>query len=55
MSYTVTNPATEETVTTVAHVTAAETDHAIARATRAQRRWAALTPADQYPSRGDRD
>ncbi|MGW0700832.1 aldehyde dehydrogenase family protein [Streptomyces sp. NPDC002867] len=41
------NPATEEVVRTVPATTAAEVDAAVARATAAQRQWAAATPADR--------
>ncbi|MCF6523196.1 aldehyde dehydrogenase [Streptomyces sp. JJ36] len=41
------NPATEEVVATVAATTPAEVDAAVARAAAAQRRWAALPPADR--------
>ncbi|WP_329009820.1 aldehyde dehydrogenase family protein [Streptomyces sp. NBC_01601] len=43
----VVNPATEETVATVPAASAADVDAAVARATRAQRAWAALAPADR--------
>ncbi|MFG2431786.1 aldehyde dehydrogenase family protein [Streptomyces sp. NPDC048590] len=41
------NPATEELVAVVHATTAAEVDGAVARATAAQRTWAALAPADR--------
>ncbi|MGW1158347.1 aldehyde dehydrogenase family protein [Streptomyces sp. NPDC002519] len=41
------NPATEEVVATVPAATAADVDAAVARAARAQSRWAALPPADR--------
>ncbi|MFE7167724.1 aldehyde dehydrogenase family protein [Streptomyces sp. NPDC057616] len=41
------NPATEEVVATVPAATAADVDTAVAQATRAQQRWAALPPADR--------
>jgi acyl-CoA reductase-like NAD-dependent aldehyde dehydrogenase len=44
---TVLNPATEEVVATVPAATAADVDAAVARATKAQARWAALAPADR--------
>ncbi|MET8076007.1 aldehyde dehydrogenase family protein [Streptomyces sp. NPDC005303] len=51
MSYehelTVLNPATEEVVATVPAATAADVDAAVARAAKAQTRWAALAPADR--------
>ncbi|KUM83684.1 MULTISPECIES: aldehyde dehydrogenase family protein [Streptomyces] len=51
MSYehelTVLNPATEEVVATVPAATAADVDAAVARASKAQARWAAVAPADR--------
>ncbi|MDH6552516.1 aldehyde dehydrogenase family protein [Streptomyces sp. SAI-041] len=51
MSYehelTVLNPATEEVVATVPAAGAADVDTAVARAAKAQARWAALAPADR--------
>ncbi|MET7693802.1 aldehyde dehydrogenase family protein [Streptomyces sp. NPDC005483] len=51
MSYehelTVLNPATEEVVATVPAATAADVDAAVARAAKAQAKWAALAPADR--------
>ncbi|MFJ9149566.1 aldehyde dehydrogenase family protein [Streptomyces sp. NPDC102270] len=44
---TVLNPATEEVVATVPAATAADVDAAVARASKAQVRWAALAPADR--------
>ncbi|MFJ9541460.1 aldehyde dehydrogenase family protein [Streptomyces sp. NPDC101225] len=41
------NPATEEVVATVPAATPADVDTAVVRAGRAQRRWAALPPADR--------
>ncbi|GGY02723.1 aldehyde dehydrogenase family protein [Streptomyces minutiscleroticus] len=41
------NPATEEVVATVPAATAADVDAAVARAARAQERWAALAPGDR--------
>ncbi|GGS34787.1 aldehyde dehydrogenase family protein [Streptomyces griseoviridis] len=41
------NPATEETVATVPAASAADVDTAVARAARAQERWAALAPGDR--------
>jgi acyl-CoA reductase-like NAD-dependent aldehyde dehydrogenase len=41
------NPATEELIATVPAATPADVDAAVARATRAQRTWAALAPADR--------
>jgi acyl-CoA reductase-like NAD-dependent aldehyde dehydrogenase len=46
-STTVINPATEEAVTTVEHVTLEQVDAAVALASEAQRRWAALAPAER--------
>ncbi|MGW3113077.1 aldehyde dehydrogenase family protein [Streptomyces sp. NPDC001091] len=43
----VVNPATEETLATVPAASAADVDAAVARATGAQRAWAALAPADR--------
>jgi acyl-CoA reductase-like NAD-dependent aldehyde dehydrogenase len=45
--YTVINPATEQPVTTVTHVTAEEADAAIERAARAQLAWRAVAPSDR--------
>jgi acyl-CoA reductase-like NAD-dependent aldehyde dehydrogenase len=47
MSYTLINPATEESMETIPHATIEEVDAAVARATVAQRKWAALNPADR--------
>ncbi|WP_406166816.1 aldehyde dehydrogenase family protein [Streptomyces canus] len=44
---TVLNPATEEVVATVPAATAADVDAAVARAAKAQVKWAALAPADR--------
>lgn len=41
------NPATEEVIATVPAATAADVDAAVARAARAQTKWAALAPADR--------
>ncbi|MGW3496761.1 aldehyde dehydrogenase family protein [Streptomyces sp. NPDC001020] len=41
------NPATEEVVATVAAATAADVDAAVARASKAQSRWALLPPGDR--------
>ncbi|MBT2414064.1 aldehyde dehydrogenase [Streptomyces sp. ISL-12] len=41
------NPATEETLATVPAASAADVDAAVARAVRAQERWAALAPGDR--------
>jgi acyl-CoA reductase-like NAD-dependent aldehyde dehydrogenase len=45
--YTVLNPATEQPVTTVTQITAAETDAAIERAATAQESWRAVAPGDR--------
>lgn len=47
MSYTIINPATGEDMETIEHTTVEETDDAIARAGSAQRKWAALAPAER--------
>jgi acyl-CoA reductase-like NAD-dependent aldehyde dehydrogenase len=47
MSYTIINPATGDEMETVEHATVDETDDAIARAGQAQRKWAALAPAER--------
>lgn len=47
MSHTIINPADETVVATVEDTTLEATDAAIERATRAQRQWAALAPADR--------
>ncbi|MFC5723201.1 aldehyde dehydrogenase family protein [Streptomyces gamaensis] len=44
---TITNPATEETVTTVPATTPEQVDAAVARAAQAQRQWAARPPAER--------
>ncbi|MFG2728064.1 aldehyde dehydrogenase family protein [Streptomyces canus] len=44
---TVLNPATEEVVATLPAATAADVDAAVARAAKAQAKWAALAPADR--------
>src|SRR5215470_3598345 len=46
-SYTVSNPATEQEVTTVAGTSAEETDAAIARAQQAWRTWREVAPGDR--------
>ncbi|MFZ4078723.1 MAG: aldehyde dehydrogenase family protein [Microbacteriaceae bacterium] len=50
MSYQIINPATEEAMETIEHLSLEETDDAIARATRAQKEWARLNPADRAAS-----
>ena len=47
MSYQIINPATEEAMETIEHLSLEETDDAIARATRAQQEWARRNPADR--------
>lgn len=47
MSYQLINPATHEAMETIEHVDAEGTDDAIARAEVAQKKWAALSPADR--------
>ncbi|HEV2426856.1 MAG TPA: aldehyde dehydrogenase family protein, partial [Acidimicrobiales bacterium] len=46
-TYTVTNPATEETVTTVETLGVEEVDRATDRAAAAYPAWRAVTPADR--------
>ena len=47
MSYTLINPATEVAMETIEHLAVEQTDEAIARAKVAQKKWAALNPADR--------
>ena len=47
MSYTLTNPATEEAMETIAHASVEEVDAAVVKAVAAQKKWAALNPADR--------
>lgn len=47
MSYTLINPATEVAMETIEHFSLEQTDEAIARAKVAQKKWAALNPADR--------
>lgn len=47
MSYTLINPATEEAMETIEHASIEDTDRAIAAAKKAQKVWAAMTPADR--------
>ncbi|MCX6477970.1 MAG: aldehyde dehydrogenase family protein, partial [Micrococcales bacterium] len=47
MSYTLINPATEESMETIEHLDAKQTDEAINKAVKAQEKWAALAPADR--------
>jgi len=47
MSYTLINPATEEAMEVIEHLSAEETDAAIERAKVAQKKWAAVAPADR--------
>jgi len=47
VSYTLINPATEQEMETISHASVEETDAAIAKASKAQKKWAALNPADR--------
>lgn len=47
MSFTLVNPATEEQMETISHAGLEETDAAIEKAVKAQKRWAALNPSDR--------
>ncbi len=47
MTYTLINPATEEAMETIAHASVEEVDAAVATAVVAQKKWAALNPADR--------
>ena len=47
MSYTIINPATEETGETIEHLSLEQTDEAINKAQKAQKEWAARNPADR--------
>lgn len=47
MSYTLINPATEEAMETIEHASVEEVDAAVAIAVSAQKKWAALNPADR--------
>ncbi|MEY5146431.1 MAG: hypothetical protein RL224_745, partial [Actinomycetota bacterium] len=47
MTYTLINPATEEAMETIAHASVEEVDAAVAKAVVAQKKWAALNPADR--------
>ncbi len=47
MTYTLINPATEEAMETIAHASVEEVDAAVAKAVKAQKKWAALNPADR--------
>jgi len=47
MSIELINPADETVIRTIAHTSAEEVDEAVARAVVAQKRWAALAPADR--------
>lgn len=47
MSYTLINPATEVEMETISHADLAQTDVAIEQASKAQKKWAALNPADR--------
>ena len=46
-TFTVLNPATEETVATVPSCSAEQADEAVARAAAAQAAWRAVTPGDR--------
>lgn len=50
MSYTLVNPATEESMETIPHASIEEVDAAIAKASIAQKKWARLNPADRARS-----
>ena len=47
MSYTLINPATEDAMETIEHLSVEQTDEAIARAKVAQKKWATVAPADR--------
>ena len=47
MSYQIINPATEEAMEVIEHLSVEQTDEAIARAKVAQKKWAAVAPADR--------
>ena len=47
MTYTLINPATEEAMETIAHASVEEVDAAVAKAVQAQKKWAALNPAER--------
>jgi acyl-CoA reductase-like NAD-dependent aldehyde dehydrogenase len=47
MSYQIINPATEEAMEVIEHLSVEQTDEAIARAKVAQKKWAAIAPADR--------
>lgn len=47
MTYTLINPATEVAMETIAHASVEEVDAAVAKAVVAQKKWAALNPADR--------
>lgn len=47
MSYTLINPATEESMETINHASVEQVDEAINRAVLAQKKWALLNPADR--------
>lgn len=47
MTYTLINPATEEAMEAIAHASVEEVDAAVAKAVTAQKKWAALNPADR--------
>ena len=47
MSYTIINPTTEVAMETIEHLNLEQTDEAISKAKKAQKKWAALNPADR--------
>jgi acyl-CoA reductase-like NAD-dependent aldehyde dehydrogenase len=53
MTYTLINPATEEAMETIAHASVEEVDAAVAKAVVAQKKWAALNPADRARAQHD--
>jgi acyl-CoA reductase-like NAD-dependent aldehyde dehydrogenase len=53
MTFHVINPATEEQIASIEHTTEEQVDQAVARAGTAQRKWAALAPAERARSLHD--
>lgn len=53
MTFHVINPATEEQIASIEHTTEEQVDQAVARARTAQRKWAALAPAERARSLHD--
>jgi acyl-CoA reductase-like NAD-dependent aldehyde dehydrogenase len=53
MTFHVINPATEEQIASIEHTTEEQVDRAVARARTAQRKWAALAPAERARSLHD--